>query len=214
MPGESQEQFMARVRDALADRGEPVDLPDDLEIARVIGADQDIVEVFLARVNETGMHAHRVADEAGLLEKIAELVGSLEVKTAVVPEEPIPARDQIVARLEERGVTLLNLDDPDASFEADLGITGAASAVAETASISVLSGDGHRRLASLAVPSHIAVVRTEQIMPDLLDWGAAAPVDMPANEVLISGPSKTADIEMTLVQGVHGPGKVHVIVLG
>ncbi len=214
MPAESQQSFFARIRDALAERGKPVDLPDDLQAARVISSDQDIVEVFATRVDESGMHAHRVGDEPAMLEKIVELIGAAGGKSAIVPEEEMPAREKIVSRLEERGIDLLSPDDPDASFDADFGITGVVSAVAETASLCVISGGGRRRLASLAVPNHIAIVRAGQILPDLLDFVAGAPDDMPANAVLISAPSKTADIEMTLVAGVHGPGNVHVIIVG
>ena len=64
------------------------------------------------------------------------------------------------------------------------------------------------------MPNHIAIVRTDQIVPDLLDWSAAAPADMPANRVLVSGPSKTADIEMIIVSGVHGPKTEHIILIG
>ena len=68
-------------------------------------------------------------------------------------------------------------------------------------------------MASLAVPNYISIVRADQIVPDLLDWTASLPADLPANQVLISAPSKTADIEMIIITGVHGPGEVHVIIV-
>jgi L-lactate dehydrogenase complex protein LldG len=198
----------------LVERGQPVDLPDDLELARVIGKDEDAVVVFVARAEQAGMHPHRVADEAALVAEVADLMAEVEAKSAIVPDEAFPARKAIVERLEEAGITLLDVNDPDASFDADVGITGVERAVAETASLSVISGAGRRRLASLAVPCHIAIVRADQIVADLVDWAEAAPADRPAKEVLISGPSKTADIEMILVEGVHGPGAVHVVIVG
>jgi L-lactate utilization protein LutC len=171
MAPETQQVFMDRIRRALTDRGPRVDLPEDIEVARVVGKDQDTAAFFIQRVGQAAMQPHRVTGE------------------------------------------LLDASDPEACFTADLGITGVELAVAETASMSVKSGGGRRRLASLAVPCHIAIVPTARIVPDLLDWGYQADSDPPANEVLISGPSKTADIEGTIVQGVHGPGTVHVVVV-
>ncbi|HOA74263.1 MAG TPA: lactate utilization protein [Phycisphaerae bacterium] len=213
MPSESQSAFFSRITAALAHRGPTVDLPEDLEIARVVNGGDNPVEVFVRRVEQSGMHPHRVRGEAALVEKVLELTTQLSARSAIVPNEEMPAREEIVAGLRACGIDLLNPDDPDAAFTADVGITGVRMAVAETASMSVVSGEGHRRLASLAVPAHIAIVRAEQIVPDLLDWGRAAATPPPANEVLISAMSKTADIEGILVPGVHGPGIVHVLVL-
>ena len=64
------------------------------------------------------------------------------------------------------------------------------------------------------MPNHIGVVRAEQIVPDLIDWFAKNDAGDAASEVLISAPSKTADIELTLVMGVHGPKEEHVIIVG
>jgi L-lactate utilization protein LutC len=101
----------------------------------------------------------------------------------------------------------------DASFDADAGITDVVAAVAETGSIVVASGPGRSRAAFIAPAVHIAVVREDQIVPDLLDlWpGPTAP---PTSLTIVSGPSKTADIEGILITGVHGPGQLHVVLEG
>jgi L-lactate dehydrogenase complex protein LldG len=212
--GESQAEFLNRVRAALGDRGEAVDLPDDLEIARVVRPDQDIVQQFAARAEEAKMTAHRVADEAALIDKIVEIIRQVGAGSALVPDDGLPARDRILDRLRQEGVRLFDPDDRDAAFSADVGITGMDSAIAETASMCLASGGGRRRLAGLAVPTHIGVVRAEQIVPDLLDWAAKPPAQPPAGQTLVSAPSKTADIELTLVMGVHGPRQEHIIILG
>jgi L-lactate dehydrogenase complex protein LldG len=214
MRGQTQEAFFARIVEALKDRGKPVDLPDELEVARVVSADRDLVAVFSERARQVGMHPERVADDQAAVNKVLEIMAAAGAASVILPDEEIPARDLIQARLEETGIRFVDVNDRDASFEADFGITGVTCAIAETGSLCVDSGDGRRRLASLAVPNHIAVLRVQQILPDLLDWAARFPVEIPANRVLISAPSKTADIEMTLVEGVHGPKVVYIVVIG
>ncbi len=213
-PGDSQDEFLNRVRAALADRGEPVDLPGDLEIARVVQPDQDIVAEFAARAEQAKTNAHRVADEPALLDKIIEIIRQVGGTSAIVPDDGLPAREQILGRLRYEGIRLVDPDEPDGAFSADVGITGVEAAIAETGSLCLTSGGGRRRLASLAVPTHIGVVRAGQIVPDLLDWAARRPEQPPAGQTLVSAPSKTADIELALVMGVHGPRQEHVIIVG
>jgi L-lactate dehydrogenase complex protein LldG len=97
-----------------------------------------------------------------------------------------------------------------------VGITGAFAGIAGSGTIAVVSGPGRPRLASLLVPVHVAVLRADCLYPSLAALLAAHAnvVEEGSNLVLITGPSRTADIEMTLTRGVHGPGEIHVILLG
>lgn len=214
MRGQTQEAFFARIRESLKDRGAPVELPSDLEVARVTAAGADLVTLFMDRAKQVGMRPEWVADDQAAAAKVVEIVTAAGGANAILPEEDIPARTLIAEGLKARNIRLLDVNDRDAAFDADFGITGVTWAIAETGSLCVDSGGAHRRLASLAVPNHIAVVRTSRILPDLLDFAArVSPDDIPANMTLISAPSKTADIEMILVEGVHGPKVVHIIVI-
>lgn len=96
-----------------------------------------------------------------------------------------------------------------------VGVTGAAAAIAESGTIAVVSGPGRPRLASLLPPVHVAVLREDRLYASLPALLAAHPglAEQGSNLVLITGPSRTADIEMTLTRGVHGPGEVHVVLL-
>ncbi len=214
MPGETEQAFLARIRSALAGRPRRTELPADVEVARVVSRNGDLVGLFIERATQAGMKVHRVADQAAMVGKIGELAGVQNAASALVPVEGVPSREAVVAELQRRGVRLLDPDDRDAAFQADIGVTGVERAVAETASLSLVSGGGRRRLASLAVPCHIAVVLASQIVADLIDWAGCRPSEMPANEVLVSSHSKTADIEMVLVPGIHGPGTLHVVLVG
>ena len=97
---------------------------------------------------------------------------------------------------------------------ADVGLTSAEAALAETGSIVIRSGPNKSRLVSLLPPIHIALVPESKLTADIFTWTAVRQGELPANIVLVSGPSKTADIEMTLVKGVHGPKRFIVILYG
>jgi L-lactate dehydrogenase complex protein LldG len=98
---------------------------------------------------------------------------------------------------------------------ADVGLSSADAGLAESGTIVVSSGPGKSRLATLLPPIHIALLATDRLTADLFTWTAARrdqfPVPLPANVVLISGPSKSADIERTLAIGVHGPKRLIVL---
>ena len=95
--------------------------------------------------------------------------------------------------------------------EADLGISSAEAALAETGSIIIYSGPDQSRLATLLPPVHLALVPTSCLTADLFTFTASRQGEMPANLVFVSGPSKTADIEQTMAIGVHGPKRFIVV---
>lgn len=102
------------------------------------------------------------------------------------------------------------------------GVTGVEAAFASTGSILVASGPETNRVASLLPFRHIALIPIERLYPTLESWlqaqrDSGALTDFlrrHANVALISGPSKSADIEMNLTLGVHGPKFVHAILFG
>ena len=98
---------------------------------------------------------------------------------------------------------------------ADIGITSADYALADTGTLVMLSTPFEARMISLLPPAHIAVVSCSRLLsgPDELfsilpDPGAAS-----SSMVWITGPSRTADIEQILVRGVHGPGQITVVLV-
>ena len=97
---------------------------------------------------------------------------------------------------------------------ADVGLSSADAALAETGSLVISSGDAKSRMVSLLPPVHVALVPESKLTADIFTWTAVRKGDLPSNVVLVSGPSKTADIEMTLVKGVHGPKRFIVILYG
>ena len=102
---------------------------------------------------------------------------------------------------------------------ADVGLTGVDHAIAETGSVVLLPRRGVSRLVSLLPPVHVAVVRRGEVLPGLDELFALQRLDYIEGDLgsylnIITGPSRSADIEHTLVTGVHGPGEVHMVLLG
>lgn len=106
-----------------------------------------------------------------------------------------------------------------AAAQAEIGVTGADLAVAETGSLVVMSGAGKARSASLLPPYHVAIFGKSALVETLEQVGVifeALRRDPQARMsgasiAFITGPSRTADIELTLTRGVHGPKEVHAI---
>jgi L-lactate dehydrogenase complex protein LldG len=138
---------------------------------------------------------------------------------------PDAVRERLGAILEEKSVAMW---EPEylpyeaatltrvraAAADAQIGLTGCDAAIAETASLVMFSAPGRPRTVSLLPPIHVALVRREQLCFSMADvfsnfrerFAHAAAC------TIITGPSRTADIELTLTLGIHGPGRVVVIV--
>jgi L-lactate utilization protein LutC len=104
----------------------------------------------------------------------------------------------------------------DGCATVDIGITSADYALADTGTLVMLSSPQEARLISLLPPAHIAVVPRERILSGLDELFTLLPnaAEQTSSMVLITGPSRTADIEQILVRGVHGPGQITVVVVG
>ncbi len=119
------------------------------------------------------------------------------------------------------GTQLMPYDRPVEAFKQELftgvdaGFTGTVGGVAETGGLLLMPGSAEPRLMSLVPPIHIALLRASTIQDSfwsavkVLGWGRS----LPPNALLISGPSKTADIEQTLAYGVHGPKRLIVVLV-
>ncbi|MCS7234720.1 MAG: lactate utilization protein [Armatimonadota bacterium] len=160
------------------------------------------VEVFVRRAQELGVQVHRVDGPERLGDVVAQLCqGRL---TCVEP-----ALRELEQSLAVRGVPLVGWDR---LAEAEVGVAGADYAVAESATLVVLARPERPRSASLLPPVHVAVLPEDRVLADLFELVERVG-DLPTAVVLASGPSRSADIEMSLAVGVHGPGTVHVVLV-
>jgi L-lactate dehydrogenase complex protein LldG len=135
---------------------------------------------------------------------------------------PVPGLREAFADLNMHLVTPAALDTPEERDEVRFiryGLTGVEAAAAATGSMIMLAGPRTSRAASLLPLRHIALIPFSRLYPTMEDWlaerRAAGQLDRllreSANLTLITGPSKSADIEFHLTLGVHGPQVVHAI---
>jgi len=94
-----------------------------------------------------------------------------------------------------------------------VGVTKAVCGLADTGSVLIADGEGNPLQASLIPEIHIVVLRTSNILPSLGDAMTLPIVHESKAAVVITGPSRTGDIEMSHTIGVHGPGEVHVFLV-
>jgi L-lactate dehydrogenase complex protein LldG len=154
--------------------------------------------------------------KAGSLLEAREYVGALiKGKTAVASNSPV---------LQDCGITALPGVTPAGAdkavlralcAESDFGITGADYGLSDTGTLVMLSSMQEPRMISLLPPVHIAIVPQQQILGSLDDLLSVLPHpdEQTSSMVLITGPSRTGDIEQILVRGVHGPGELYVVVV-
>jgi len=180
------------------------------------GGGTDPVGRFATELTAAGGACRVVADGAAAVSAVCEIVRVKGVRRALIGNGPVIDNLDLRDPLRKCGVEVFAAEAGRVTlFAADVAVTGVDYLVAETGSIVLLTAAGQPRSSSLLPPVHIAVADRDQILPDLFDLFASRAEQpcLPACLSLITGPSKTGDIELRLVTGVHGPGEVHVVLI-
>ena len=182
------------------------------------GIDDDAVrriEIFRDRLESVGGHCVVTRGEAEAIQALNQIIASLPGRRIALSDAPLVSRLMKSAEPEIDEQTIA----PGAHelFGYDIGITTAQAAIAETGTLVLESDRERHRLVSLMPPVHIAFINAADICATLGDAlervrhdGSGA---MSRTITFITGPSRTADIELTLTIGVHGPKELHVIVI-
>ena len=167
---------------------------------------------FVEEARRAGCVVHEAESAAAAVAAIVAIVGAdAAISSWDLGHVPLPG---LAAALDVAGVARVGQD-----AAVRVGLTGADAALAATGSLGLLSGPGRPRAASLLPPVHVAVISAEHIVADLESWWAAQAVDglagvrQSSSVVVVTGPSRTADIAMQLVMGMHGPREVHVVLV-
>jgi L-lactate dehydrogenase complex protein LldG len=218
----AREEIMGRVRAALSDvaaSSAPVTTVEReyrTSGPLAVGSDE-AVEMLVDRLVDYRATVHHAVDDAAVARVVAEIVHGLpRASSIVVPSgidrswlAALPTSVEVLDDSREHPMTALELDEVDAV------ITASRVSVADTGTI-VLDGepDQGRRAVTLVPDVHVCVVRRDQVV-ETVPEGVAILTEHPDRpQTWISGPSATSDIELSRVEGVHGPRTLHVVIAG
>ena len=243
MPGRSKDEFLGSVREALGrSEGPPAQryhrLEEDLPALEARAAELEtrlrenrpqLLDRLVDMAGKGGWNVHRASGTEAALGHIDSIIGDLGATRVVRSGQPVFEDVPVDVALQWRGIDVVPVVRGASATreqlrermrQADVGLTGTDYALAETGSLVILPRRGLSRLVSLAPPVHIALVRPEEVLESLHDLFLLRRLEfkqrggeMGSYLNFITGPSRTADIEMTIVQGVHGPRAVHMILV-
>ena len=163
----------------------------------------DLTTRFTTQLDAVGAQWTLVRGEVEAARALRRILSDARARRVAGSDAPL------VARLLPERLTDLSRDD---LFTCDAGVTTAQWGIAETGTLVLESAREQSRLASLVPPMHVALLSTSRICASLAD--ALARVNVASHAItLITGPSRTSDIELTLVVGVHGPQVVHILLI-
>ena len=211
----AREAILSSIRSHLA-ASVPYDLPEQTEPSAVApGKSQAqtlLVDLFKQNLESVGAQCQIASSDADITDALTRIITDLKAQRIAISDHPEVKRLLYMTDLEieELGIAPSTSD----IFRFDVGITTAQAAIAETGTLVLDSVQERHRLVSLVPPFHIALVKASTICETL---GEALTLMRKEKEIspaitFITGPSRTADIELTLTVGVHGPQALYVIV--
>jgi len=182
---------------------------------------EELISRFTVAAQALKAHVHRCPlEEAGSL--IAGVAGEHGCARATLSAEEVVARSGAESALRIAGIATAVNPGRDWQLAADLGVTGVDLAFAATATLVLASTEERPRATSLLPWVHVALVLPEQILDGLHSWdcglaggpgaGSGAATMGASAWTLVTGPSRTSDIERILTLGAHGPGVLHVVI--
>lgn len=193
----SRETILGSIRSHLA-ASPPADLNEPVSLLTAAVETIPLVELFKQSLEAVNGHCIVVKNEEELTRVLNNFQGRVAISDA-------PVLNRLV-----QGTIAPNASD---IFQFDVGISTAQAAIAETGTLVLDSARERHRFVSLVPPVHIAIIDAASIFQTLGEALAFIyQTDINPAVTFITGPSRTADIELTLAIGVHGPQELYVII--
>ena len=216
------ESFLGRVRGSLTDAS-PAEVPQPYRPPESPADGR--VDLLVEELEKVGGIVHRAASVEEARSAVLQVLSERDARAVVRTTTSAVRGLELDEALAEAGIKATICDlrhgiPPEelrrAALAADAGITSADYGVAETGTLALLARPGNGRSVSLLPPIHIAVLRAEDIVQELSSLFRAIQQrgELPSALTLVTGPSRTGDIELVLTVGVHGPREMHLVLVG
>jgi L-lactate dehydrogenase complex protein LldG len=206
--GDTDESAAAQVRDRLAAH-RPNTIP-----ARATALDKAArIDLFVAMAEEVAATVARVTGFAQVPGAVADYLARYNL-----PAEMVITPDPALAPIPWQERPTLSVRPGIATAQDLVGVTGSFAGVAETGTLMLISGPESPTRNNFLPDNHIVVLRAEQIVPTYEEgWNRLrareTPFTMPRTVNFITGPSRTADIELKIELGAHGPRRLHIVIV-
>ncbi len=190
-----------------------------LPVTQIQGTADDLLARFTAELERLTGKVYRASGPSAAIQQALTLIG--EDSSVLLWEDlPLPALNEALAEHHVTGIVpQFQSNERFAALQKfepiRVGITGAEAGLATTGTLVLATNPQQARLVSLLPPVHITLLPLDRLYANMESWLAAAGRDTitrSSGVTFITGPSRTSDIEMQTILGVHGPGEVHVIV--
>lgn len=224
MPATARDEMLAAIREALGGK-DPVQSDKSATSAMASAGDDHarsrLMEQFESELMRVGGRVHYARDTDSVYDLLGQLAEQHGARGVVAWADGSSPNMERLSSLNSNGleIHLEKTGGDSESFlqkaaQSAIGITAVDYGLADTGTLVLISGEGRARAVSLLPPVHVALLDPDRILPGLDELFRLLGGRRSSSAVtFITGPSRTADIELTLVVGVHGPQELHVVML-
>lgn len=178
----------------------------------------DLRSQFISEIQNVNTRVIEVSNEEHISKLVLKLAKDKELKSFSIWESQFLKDLKIKEELKRAGLKLVTAKNKNRIAASDIGITEVNYAIADTGTLVLLSNKNQPRSVSLLPPIHLAIVQPENLVRNIRDLFVMLKSELEQEQditscmTFITGPSRTADIELNLTLGVHGPKELYVVI--
>lgn len=185
------------------------------------GENQSLIEIFTNELGKINGVSKVFNNEDQFREYLSKVTIEHDSKSCIVWETALIEQLKVTEYLKSKSLRVIKSHDKKQLARADIGITEADYAIADSGTLVLFTNPHKPRLVSLIAPIHVAILDSKKIVPNIFELFRIlkykSDAEIHSKNIMscisfITGPSRTADIELNLTLGVHGPKEVHILI--